>query len=401
MIVLALNGGSSSLKLKIIDLEEDRSRVIAVGAVEALGPEASIALGVEGGATLAERAPVTDLETAIERAVAWIDASVPGGSSAVEAVGHRVVHGGARFTQTTRIDASVEKAIEDLVSVAPLHNAPGLAGIRAARRHFTSRPMVAVFDTAFHASLPDAAATYAIPLDLSRAQGIRRYGFHGLSYMNLVERLPIVSDLRGAGQRIVAFHLGSGCSAAAIRGGRSLETSMGFSPLEGLVMGTRAGDLDPAIPFHLMNAAGMAPADVERILQHESGLAGLSGTDGDVRSVISAAARGDARSRLALEVFVHRARKYLGAYLAVLGGADAVTFSGGIGERSPEIRAAILEGMDWCGVRIDPAQNARVRGGEARVSPEGARPEVWVIGADEERVIARETARCLGITSSG
>ena len=401
MIVLALNGGSSTLKFRIEDCGGEAARGLGSGAIESLGPEASLILRAAGAPERMERASVPDLEAAVDRVAGWIAASLPGGVAAVEAVGHRVVHGGARFTRTTRIDSSVEKAVEDLASVAPLHNAPGLAGIRAARRHFPARPMVAVFDTAFHATLPDAAATYAIPFDLARAHGIRRYGFHGLSYMNLVQRLPIVSDLRGAVQRIVAFHLGSGCSAAAILGGRSVETSMGFSPLEGLVMGTRAGDLDPAIPLHLMGAAGLARADVERILQHESGLAGLSGTDGDARAVLAAAARGEARSRLALDVFVHRARKYLGAYLAVLGGADAVTFSGGIGERSPEIRAAILEGMDWCGVRIDPALNARVRGGEARVSPEGASPEVWVIGADEERVIARETARCLGITSSG
>ncbi|MGH7315768.1 MAG: acetate/propionate family kinase [Candidatus Rokuibacteriota bacterium] len=389
--VLALNCGSSSLKFQLSVVDGRVTRPLGRGLVERIGETASVAFEQEGRAPLREDAPIADHEAAVRRVIEWIQA----GSTGFDAVGHRVVHGGERFVQPTRIDATVAGAIEALEELAPLHNGPSLAGIRACRAVLGERvPLVAVFDTAFHATLPEPAFSYGIPYELAKRHGIRRFGFHGLSYQYVVSRYAELAGLDEADVTLVALHLGNGASAAAIRHGRSVDTSMGFTPLEGLVMGTRSGDLDPALIGYLARREGVTATEVERVLNEESGLLGLSGSSRDMRDLI-AARETDARARLAVDVFCHRARKYVGAYLAVLGGARAVVFTGGIGEHSPEVRAAICRDAAWCGLELDPALNHQTIGRAGRISAAGARLEAWVIPTDEEQVIARETARCL------
>jgi acetate kinase len=396
MNVLALNCGSSSLKFRLLAVEPGEaaadSSALAGGRVERLGDDARLTLEHDGRTDEAH-APVHDHAIAVDRVLAWLadlDADV-------EAVGHRVVHGGARFTTPTRIDADVVRAIEALEVLAPLHNRPALAGIRACQAALKpAAPMVAVFDTAFHASMPEPAARYAIPADLAERDGIRRYGFHGISYEWATARSAAVLGRPVEALRLVALHLGNGASAAAILGGRSMDTSMGLTPLEGLVMGTRSGDIDPAIVGYLVRTEGVAVDEVEAWLNERSGLAGLSGGHADVRDLLEHE-DGDPRARLALAVFCHRARKYLGAYLAVLEGADAVVFTGGIGEHQPEIRHRIAAGFAWCGLALDPERNAATRGTEAVISASDSSIRALVVPADEERVIAHQTAACLAV----
>jgi len=373
MNVLALNCGSSSVKFRLL-------------AADAAAPPAA-------ARALAERTDAVhggDYERAVRGALDAARAAGP-----IDAVGHRVVHGGARFTTPTPIDDAVVAEIEALETLAPLHNRPSLAGIRACRAALgAATPMVAVFDTAFHAALPERAARYAIPRELAERHGLRRFGFHGLSYAWATARAAAVLDRPAAELRLVALHLGSGCSAAAIRGGRSLDTSMGLTPLEGLVMATRSGDVDPAILGALARGERVASDEVEHWLNERSGLLGLAGS-ADVRDLL-ARETADAHARLALEVFCHRARKYLGAYLAVLEGADAVVFTGGVGEHQPEIRRRIAAGFEWCGLTLDAARNAAARGTEAVISAAGSTMVALVVAADEERMIAADTVACLG-----
>jgi len=390
MNVLALNCGSSSIKFRIFTLDGGAEpRRVAQGGIERIGEAATIEFTAEGGAAVQATERVPDHAAGVRRVLDWTSAL-----GRIDAVGHRVVHGGSRFTAPTPIDDEVIAEIEALERLAPLHNAPALAGIRAARAQLAAVPMAAVFDTAFHASLPDRAARYAIPWELADRHGIRRYGFHGTSYRSVLARYARLTEAASARARIVALHLGNGASITAIEGGRSVDTSMGLTPLEGLVMGTRSGDLDPAIVPQLVRVEGVTAETVGRWLNERSGLLGLSGRSGDVRDLLAAEAT-DARARLALEIFCYRARKYMGAYLAVLGGADAVIFTGGIGEHSPDIRQRIGEGLEWAGVTIDPVRNAAARGVEARISRDGGALVVWTIPTDEERVIAEDTAACL------
>jgi len=374
MNVLALNTGSSTVKFRLVAVEPGApaaaGRALAQGTQSVSGNDYAAAIGAALTAA---------------RAVGTIDA-----------VGHRVVHGGARFTAPTLIDDAVVETLTALVALAPLHNRPSVAGIRACREALgAATPMVAVFDTAFHAALPARAATYAIDADLAARHGIRRFGFHGISYAWATARAAQMLNRRVEDLRLVALHLGSGCSAAAIRGGVSVDTSMGLTPLEGLVMRTRAGDLDPAIVGVLARGESATIDDVERWLNERSGLRGLAGGDGDVRDLL-ARERDDARARLALEVFCHRARKYVGAYLAVLEGADALVFTGGIGEHAPEIRRRIAAGFSWCGLTLDPERNSATIGRDGVISTDGSAVAALVIAADEERMIAAETAACLG-----
>ena len=307
-------------------------------------------------------------------------------------VAHRMVHGGARLTSTRRIDAGVEAEIGRIAPLAPLHNPVALAWVRACREVLgADMPQVAVFDTAFYAQLPEVAATYALPHELSARHEVRRYGFHGLAHQALWSRWralrpDIARPDIAEGGRVISFQLGAGCSATAIDRGRPLDTSMGFSPLEGLVMATRCGDLDPGLVTFLQRAEGLNVADMERLLNEGSGLRGVSGISGDMRILLAA---DDPRARLAVRLYCYRARKYLGAYLAVLGGADAVLFGGGVGENAAAVRAGILEGMDWAGIRLDTAANAAV-GREGRISAADSRIEAWVIPVDESRILAQE-----------
>ncbi len=404
MIVLVFNCGSSSAKFLLADVEPDasaewREKPLARGIVERIGGDSLLAFRREGDPPGRTAAHIGDHEEAIRRILAWVDSEIgsllPGRTARIEAIGHRVVHGGRRFSRTTRIDDSVTEAIDSLEDMAPLHNPPSIAGIRAARAAAgTSVPMVAVFDTTFHAALPDHASLYAIPYELSRRHGIRRYGFHGISYQYLLSRYCSLTGTTPGDATIIAFHLGNGCSAAAIRKGTPVDTSMGFTPLEGLVMGTRCGDIDPAIFGFLAHEEGLGPAEVEDILNARSGLLGLSGRSRDMRDLTEHGGD-EPRARLAVEIFCYRARKYLGAYLAALGGADAIVFSGGIGENAPGVRARILEGLEWFGIRVDPARNEGTTGTEGEIGAPGSRLRIFVIPTDEELVIARETASCL------
>lgn len=400
MRVLVVNCGSSSVKFRLFQVESASSpanpaaKVLAGGAVDGIGGQASMELATQG------EAPSRFTRTAADHqdAIAWILEHIE--RDTVQAAGHRVVHGGERFHAPTVIDDEVIAEIERLGELAPLHNPACLDGINATRAYFgSSIPMVAVFDTAFHHDLPPEAATYALPQDLASRHRIRRYGFHGIAHASLTAGYATLADKPLAQARLITVHLGNGCSVSAIHGGRSVETSMGFTPLEGLIMGTRSGDLDPAIVAYLARREGVGPDEVERWLNERSGLLGLSGLSHDMRDLLDAEHNGSPRAALAIRSFCHRVRKYIGAYLAVLGGADALVFGGGIGEHAPAIRARICEGMEWCGIELDQARNEAVHGlaagAAALVSREDGRLPCYVVGVDEETEIARETVRCL------
>jgi acetate kinase len=394
--VLVVNAGSSSLKFQLLRVG-GAGRRLARGLIERIGGDGRLTLEADGLPARTEPVATRDHVTAVARALDALRGAA--GEVAIEAVGHRIVHGGARFVEPTVLDDDVLAELEALGRLAPLHNGPGIAAARACRRLVDPRvPMVGVFDTAFHAGLPAAASTYAIPRELAERHGIRRYGFHGISYRHVTARCASLTGVPEDEVTLIAFHLGNGCSAAAIARGRSVETSMGFTPLEGLVMGTRSGDVDPAIVAYLAGAEGVTAGEVEQWLNERSGLLGLAGGSRDVRDLL-ARADGDAHARLAIDVFCHRARKYLGAYMAVLGGAPTVAFTGGIGEHQPEIRRRICGRMEWCGLVLDPARNAAAVGTEADIAAPGSAVRALVVPTDEERVIARDVAARLGRTA--
>jgi acetate kinase len=365
--ILVLNAGSSSVKFRVLDGDES----LAGGVVERIG---------EPGA------PVPDHEHAIDEILSRPEVA----GVALGAVGHRVVHGGTRFREPVLVDDDVYDTIETLTPLAPLHNPANLAGIRAARARLPELPQVAVFDTAFHATLPEAAYTYAVDRAVAEKFGVRRYGFHGISVRYVTEATARLLGSPLSHLNLIVLHLGNGASATAVAGGRSVETSMGLTPLEGLVMGTRSGDLDPAVIFHLARA-GMSLEEIERLLQHHGGLAGLAG-ENDMRAVLERAAAGDAGAELALEVYCHRIRKYVGAYVAILGRVDALVFTAGVGEHSTPIRERIVAGLASVGMHVDPARNA---GPAGVISPAGAPVAVCVVPTDEERGIAAEVRAVL------
>jgi acetate kinase len=294
----------------------------------------------------------------------------------------------------------VVAAIEAVSSLAPLHNVPALAAIRATHAELGSVPAVAAFDTAFHRTLPERAARYAIPDSLATKYGIRRYGFHGLAHGYMAARHAERVSRPLQETRVVTMQLGNGCSATAVAGGRSIDTSMGLTPLEGLVMGTRSGDVDPSLAGFLARHEGVGVEEIEDSLNRRSGLLGVSGRSGDMRELLQAEVEGDRRAALAVGMFCYRARKYLGAYLAALGGADAVLFGGGIGERAPSVRARICTGMEWCGLILDEELNAAAIGSEGCISAAGARIRAYVVHVDEELIIAHQAASCLGSPST-
>jgi acetate kinase len=345
-------------------------------------------------------APLRDHRAAVEFLLRWIvgdESGVPVGSLAeIGAAGHRVVHGGERFVRSVAIDDEVLRGIEETIELAPLHNPANLKGIQAVRATLgPAVPQVAVFDTAFHHTLPERAYLYAIPYSLYRRHRVRRYGFHGTSHRFVAYRYRQLTGRSREDTRIVTLHLGNGASACAISGGVSVDTSMGFTPLEGLVMGTRSGDVDPAVLDYIAVKEGLSLPEVEALLNKQSGLLGISGLTNDMRELLAEAEEhDDRRAWLAIEIFCYRARKYVGSYMAAMGGADAVVFTGGVGENSAAIRGQICRDLEWAGIRVDDAANrATVGGAEGRVSPEAAGTEVWVIPTDEELLIARDTWR--------
>lgn len=405
MNVLVLNVGSSTLKFELIGtdgarIEANDDARLAGGAVERIGGEAVMSLSVRGGPPSRAVAPLRNLAAAVEYVASWLvsEETEVGISSLaeIEAVGHRVVHGGEHFTRSTRVDDKALAMLEELVDLAPLHNPHNVAGMRAATRVFgPGVPQVAVFDTAFHTTLPETAYLYGIPYQLYRRYKVRRYGFHGTSHRYVAHRYRQITGRARERSNLITLHLGNGASACAIRGGDSVDTSMGFTPLEGLVMGTRSGDLDPAILDFITSKEGLTLPQVEVMLNKQSGLLGLSGLTADMRELLQEIAEhDDRRARLAVDVFCYRARKYLGAYLAVLDGADAIVFAGGIGENAVEVRARICANLEWLGIRVDADANASLTAGrEGRFDAPGSRVELWVIPTDEELLIARDTWR--------
>ena len=405
MIVLVLNAGSSSLKFQLVRTDllciaNHLDEKLARGTIERIGGEAVFTLRGRGDAVSRGSAPMRDLRAAVEYIVTWLASEesgrVIGAVGEIQAVGHRVVHGGERFQRSVRIDDSVLRGMEDMIELAPLHNPHNLKGVAAARAVLGAElPNVAVFDTAFHHTLPEKAYLYAIPYQLYRRHKVRRYGFHGTSHRYVAYRWRELTLVSREATRIITLHLGNGCSACAIDQGNSVDTSMGFTPLEGLVMGTRSGDLDPAVLEFLGEKEGLSPTGVDSLLNKNSGLLGLSGLTNDMRELLAEAhENNDRRARLAIDIFCYRARKYIGAYLAALGGADAILFAGGIGENAPEVRAQICRGLEWAGIEIDDEANARMVGGvEGRITTHQSRLAVWVIPTDEELLIARDTFR--------
>jgi acetate kinase len=405
MNTLVLNVGSSTLKFQLIRtdpeaMREDRDRRLARGMVERIGGEAVLSLKAAGQEATKEAASIRDHRAAVDHVLRWIASPESGveveSLADIQAVGHRVVHGGEHFRKSVLIDDEVIRRIEETIDLAPLHNAHNLKGIRAVTDVLgPGIPQVAVFDTAFHATLPERAHLYAIPYSIYRRYKVRRYGFHGTSHRYVAWRYRRLTGTERDDTNLVTLHLGNGCSACAISGGDSVDTSMGFTPLEGLVMGTRSGDVDPAILDYIGQKEGMGLPEVERLLNTQSGLLGISGLTHDMRELLAEAEEhDDRRAKLAMEVFCHRARKYIGAYLAAMGGADAVVFTGGIGENAAPIRSSILEGLEWMGLELDPEANSRMVGGEeGPISTSGSRLAAWVIPTDEELLIARDTVR--------
>lgn len=387
--VLVLNSGSSSLKYQLLH-PGDGTR-LATGAVERIGEGAAELTHTVGGATTRRTSPLADHGEALQAALDRFDELGPDLEHAgVAAVGHRVVMGGREFAGPAVIDEHVRDVIAALAPLAPLHNPANLAGIDVARRLLPHIPHVAVFDTAFFHGLPDAAATYAIDRDLAATHGIRRYGFHGTSHRYVSGRAAELEDRALPGLRQVVLHLGNGASASALAGGVPLDTSMGMTPLEGLVMGTRSGDLDPAVVVHLHRHGGLSVDEIDEVLNRRSGMRGLAGHN-DLREVHRLAEAGDPGAALALDVYVHRLRKYVGAYAAVLGGLDQLVFTAGVGEHDATIRGRTVEGLTFLGLSVDPARNAAPADDPRVISPDGSPASVVVVPTDEEIVIARDT----------
>jgi acetate kinase len=368
-MILVLNSGSSSVKFRVVDLADPAAG--ERGVIEKIGEP--------------DGAGVPDHAAAIEQVLD----SVPGRD--IEAVGHRIVHGGTRFERPVLLDDEVVAALHELVPLAPLHNPGGIAGIEAARAKLPGVPHVAVFDTAFHATMPAAASTYAVDRDLAERYKIKRFGFHGTSCAYVAARTALLLGRPAAELNLIVLHLGNGASATAIRGGRSVDTSMGLTPLEGLVMGTRSGDLDPAVPGYLHRVAGLDFAAVDDTLQRHGGLLGLCGVN-DMRTLLRRRAAGDEAAALAFDVYCHRIKKYVGAFHAVLGRLDAIAFTAGVGEHAPAVRAASLSGLEQWGITVDEARN---EAGGPIISPAGARVSVCVVPTDEEHSIAEQTAALL------
>lgn len=405
MNVLVLNAGSSTLKFELVltDAERmasDTDEKLALGTIERIGGESVLHLTDADGATTIETATLRDLSAAVDWILRWLASDRSGvpvsAISDIGAVGHRVVHGGEEFRSSVRVDDAVLATLQDLIPLAPLHNPYNIQGMRAVRSVLGGGiPQVAVFDTAFHASLPEHAYLYAIPYSLYRRHKLRRYGFHGTSHRYVAWRYRTLLGIPKENVRVVTLHLGNGCSACAISGGESVDTSMGYTPLEGLVMGTRSGDLDPALIDVIASKEGMSTSEVEGLLNRQSGLLGISGLTHDMRDLLAEVdEHDDRRARLATDVFSYRVRKYIGAYLAAMGGADAVIFTGGIGANAPGVRSAIVDGLEWMGLELDEQSNARMKGGATGpITRDDARLAAWVIPTDEELLIARDTYR--------
>jgi acetate kinase len=392
MNILVINCGSSSLKYQFINMENEA--VMAKGLVERIGIEGSILTHrPEGMDKVIIEQPMKDHTDAIKLVLnALVDEKhgVIKDMSEIAAVGHRVVHGGENYATSVLIDENVLEGIKECAKLAPLHNPPNLIGISACKELMPNTPMVAVFDTAFHQTMPKHAYMYALPYEMYEKHAIRRYGFHGTShkYVSQVAAEMLGKDIKDT--KIITCHLGNGASVTAIDGGKTVDTSMGLTPLEGLVMGTRCGDIDPAIVTTLQKETGMSAQDLDNLMNKNSGVLGLSGVSSDFRDIENAAAQGNERAQLALDVYHYRVTKYIGAYAAAMGGVDAIVFTAGLGENSPEARYEVTKGLEFLGVKVDKEKN-NMRGKQLDVSEEDAKVRVLAIPTNEELVIARDT----------
>jgi acetate kinase len=401
MKILALNCGSSSLKFQITEIlgagkHIDSETELLRGRLK-IEVRGSLSARTADGQTLSREISASNQTEAVRHLVGWLNEDERRLGS-LDAIGHRVVHGGEEFAEPTRIDERVIGALAQIGPLAPLHNGTALEVIRETRRLFHSLPMVATFDTTFHRTMPEHARRYAISEEFVSKHRLWRHGFHGLAHRWMMERYAQLSRRPRESSKLVTMQLGSGCSMTAIENGRSIETSMGLTPLEGLMMATRSGDIDPSLPGLLARLEGVGVQQVEGWLNTRSGLFGVHGSSGDVAALLKAERQGDSRAALALEMFCHRVRKYLGAYFAVLGGAEAIVFGGGVGENEPAIRERVCRNMDWCGLRLDLERNKASAGQEACISADDSDISIYVVPVNEEALIARDTFECLGLS---
>jgi acetate kinase len=406
MNIFVLNCGSSSLKFQIVDtdlekIEKDQDKTLAKGLIERVGSQAIITFQVEGKPPFKSAAPIRDHKAALNYAIKWItdeETKIPGinGIEDIHAVGHRCVHGAERFKRSVRIDNEVIAGIEDCIDLAPLHNPANLKGIYASKEIFgPTIPQVAIFDTSFHSTMPETTYLYALPYQLYRRFKIRKYGFHGTSHRYISYRYRKLTEKSREDINIITLHLGNGSSACAIKNGKSLDTSMGMTPLEGLMMGTRCGDIDATVIEYLIHKEGTTMDEVFSLLNKRSGVLGISGLTNDMRDLLSEIEEHqDRRAILALDMFCGRIKKYIGAYIAEMNGADAICFAGGIGENGAEIRRRICQNLDWLGIELDEELNKIAVGGkEMLISAPDSRIKVYVIPTNEELIIARDTLR--------
>ncbi len=396
MILLVVNCGSSSLKCQLFQTSPEKA--LARIQVEGLGSGETAVVYDGPAGRLTYRKPLVEHQAALQEALQVFCAPQTGplGSpEEIQGVGHRVVHGGEKLSCSVVITPAVEEAIKETIELAPLHNPAQLRGYHAAQALLPQAVQVAVFDTAFHQTMPPEAYVYGLPHEYYLRYRIRRYGFHGTSHRYVSQRFAEIRGVPVSSLKLITCHLGNGCSICAVKGGRSVDTSMGFTPLEGLLMGTRCGDVDPAVILYLMARENLGIPETDAVLNWRSGLLGISGISNDMRTLVSARQQGDARAALAISAFCYRLKKYISAYFGVLNGADAIVFTGGIGEHQPLVRELSCAGLDALGIRIDPEKNRAAVGIEAGISAADAQAVVWVIPTNEELLIARDTARCI------
>ncbi|MBQ8151594.1 MAG: acetate kinase [Firmicutes bacterium] len=392
MKVLVINCGSSSLKYQILDMTNES--LLCKGLVERIGIEGAVINHEKiGDEKVVKETPMKDHKDAISNVIeALLDPEhgVISSMDEIGAVGHRVAHGGEKYAQSVLIDDKVLENIEECIELAPLHNPANLLGITACQELMPGTPMVAVFDTAFHQTMPPESFIYAIPYEYYEKYGVRRYGFHGTSHKYVAERTADMLGRNIDDLKIITCHLGNGASVSAIKNGKSVSTSMGFTPLEGLVMGTRSGDIDPAIIDFIADKEGLSIQEVNSILNKKSGVLGISGISSDFRDIIEASEEGNERAMLALKVFAHRVRFYIGAYIAMMNGVDAIVFTAGIGENSIPVRDIICEDLDNLGIKLDVVKN-KIRGQEVVISRDDSKVSILLIPTNEELMIARDT----------
>ncbi len=398
MKILILNCGSSSIKYQFI---ETNTRIVqAKGSVDRIGMKGAI-LSQErkDGDRVKIAGEIVDHQIGVEYILSILLSENHGviqDRSEIEAVGHRVVHGGEKFTGSVLIDSEVVTGLQDCIELAPLHNPPNIKGIQACQRLLPNVPMVGVFDTAFHHTLPNYAYLYGLPYVLYTRYGVRRYGFHGSSHLYVSQRVAVLLEKPAEKLRIITCHLGNGCSMAAVNCGKSIDTTMGFTPMEGLLMGTRCGDLDPAAVLHVMGSENLSITEANAMLNKHSGLYGISGVSSDMREIIEEMDEGNKRAKLAFDIFCYRVKKYIGAYIVAMEGVDSIVFTGGIGENAPQVRTAALSGLDFLGIELDPRLNGRMSKSERAIHGQNSRVAIIVIPTNEELVIALDTERVIG-----